>query len=156
MTQVWALESFSMSPHITFQHIKGKDNILADSLSHLQCLGLYEKSSPQKKIGEEYGISIFDEGETIHKNVQPEDFTPPDPDMVTLVTDSNNEESVSYKHTFQVGDNIYEEDLPKLHIQYTPYQIKSLQMKDPSLAIIVNKLQKGTHPLISHCQTLIF
>ena len=34
-------------PYITFQHIKGKDNILADSLSHLQCPGLYEKSPPE-------------------------------------------------------------------------------------------------------------
>ena len=66
--------------------------------------------------------------------------------MVTLVTDSNNEESVSGKHTFQVGGDIYKEELPTPHIQYTPYQIKWLQMKDPSLAIIVNKLQKGTHP----------
>ena len=62
--------------------------------------------------------------------------------MVTLVTDSNNEESVSDKHTFQIGDDIYKEDLPKSHIQYTPHQIKNLQMKDPTLAIIINKLQK--------------
>ena len=42
--QNWALEIFSVTPYITFQHIKGKDNILADIQSHLQCLGLYEKS----------------------------------------------------------------------------------------------------------------
>ena len=81
--------------------------------------------------------------------MQPEDFTPPNPDVVTLVTDSNNEESVSDKHTFQVGDDMYKEDLtliPTPHIQYTPHQIKWLQLKDPSLAIIMNKLQKGSHP----------
>ena len=66
--------------------------------------------------------------------------------MVTLVTDSNNEESVSDKHTFQVGDDIYKEDLPKPHIQYTPNRIKHLHTKDPSLAMIINKLQKGIHP----------
>ena len=69
--------------------------------------------------------------------------------MVTLVTDSNNEESVIDKYTFQVVDDIYEKDLtliPKPHVQYTPHQIKQLQMKDPSLAIIMNKVQKGTHP----------
>ena len=42
--QNWDLEMFPITPYITFQHIKDKDNILADSLSHLQCLGLYEKS----------------------------------------------------------------------------------------------------------------
>ena len=49
LTQNWALESFFISPHLTFQHIKGKDNILVDSLSHLQCLGLYKKSPPPRK-----------------------------------------------------------------------------------------------------------
>ena len=42
--------------------------------------------------------------------MQPEDFTPPNPDMATLVIDSNKEESISDKHTFQVGDYIYEEN----------------------------------------------
>ena len=101
LTQNWDLEIFSISPHITFHHIKGKDNMLADSLSHLQCLGLHEKS-PQKKPGEEYCVTIFDEGETIQEHAQPEDFTPPNPDMITFVTDSNNEEPASDKHTFQV------------------------------------------------------
>ena len=30
LTQNWALEIFSITPYITFKHIKGKDNILAD------------------------------------------------------------------------------------------------------------------------------
>ena len=117
LTQNWAFEIFSISPHITFQHIKGKDNILADHLSHLQCLGLCEKSLPEKPGGE-YGITIFDEGETIQEHAQPEDFTPPNPYMVTLVTDSNNEESASDKHTFQVGDDMYEEDLALILTSY--------------------------------------
>ena len=87
---------------------------------------------PREKPGEEHGITIFDEGETIHEHAQPEDFTPPHPDVVTLITDSNSEESVIDKHTFQVGDDLYEGDLPKPHIQYTTLQIKHLQMKDPS------------------------
>ena len=66
--------------------------------------------------------------------------------MVTLITDSDNEESVIDKHTFQVGDDLYEDDLPKLHIQYTPHQNRHLQMKDPSLALIINKLQKCIQP----------
>ena len=67
------------------------------------------------KPDEEHGITIFDEGETIHKCVKSEDFTPPNPDMVTLFIDSN-KESISDKHTFQVGDYICEEDLPKSHV----------------------------------------
>ena len=85
--------------------------------------------------GEEYGIMIFDEGETIHEHAQPEDFTPPNPDMVTFVIDFNKGESVSDRYTIQIGDDIYEEDLPKPHVQYTPHQIKHLHMKDPSLAL---------------------
>ena len=33
LTQNWPLEIFSSTPYITFKHIKGKDNILADSLT---------------------------------------------------------------------------------------------------------------------------
>ena len=62
----------------------------------------------KKKTGEEFDITIFDGGETIHGHAQPKDFTPPNPNMITLVTDSNNEESVSDKHTFQIEDDIYE------------------------------------------------
>ena len=32
---------------------------------------------PPEKPGEEFCISIFDDDETIHEHVQPEDFTPP-------------------------------------------------------------------------------
>ena len=50
---------------------------------------------------------------------------PQNPNLVTLVNDSNNEESVSDKHTFQIGDDVYEEGLPKPHIQYNTHPIKS-------------------------------
>ena len=91
---------------------------------------------PQTKTGEEYSVIIFDEGETIKEHAQSEDFTPPNPNMVSLVTDSHNKELASDRQTFQVGDDIYEEEsasLPEPHIQLTPHQIKWLQMKDPSL-----------------------
>ena len=43
---------------IDFKHIKGKENVLVDSLSTLRCLGLYENNDPEKP-GYEYGKSIF-------------------------------------------------------------------------------------------------
>ena len=43
LTQNWALDIFLITPYITFKHIKGKDNILAESLTRLQRLGLYKK-----------------------------------------------------------------------------------------------------------------
>ena len=66
--------------------------------------------------------------------------------MVAFISDPNHEEPIIDKHTFQVGDDLYEKNLPKPHIQYTPHQMKHLQMADPSLALIINKLQKGTQP----------
>ena len=107
LTQNRALEVFSIFPYITFQHIKGKDNLLADSPSHLQCLGLYEKS-PAEKPSEELSITIFDEAEIIHEHAWPEDFTPLHPDMVTLISDPNHKESVIDKRIFQEGDDLYE------------------------------------------------
>ena len=84
----------------------------------MQSQGLYERSPPENP-GEEYSVTIFDEGETIHEHAQPEDFTPSHPDMLTLITNSINEEPVIDKHTFQAG----KEDLPKPHIQYTPTKL---------------------------------
>ena len=71
LTQNWAFEIFSISSYITFQHIKCNDHIPADSLSHLQYLGLYEKSPPEIP-GEEFGVMIFNEGEIIHEHAWPE------------------------------------------------------------------------------------
>ena len=34
-------------PHIEFQNIKGKENILVDSLSRLRHLGLHEDNDPE-------------------------------------------------------------------------------------------------------------
>ena len=48
----------SIIPHNEFEHIKGKEDILADSLSRLKTLGLYENNGPEKP-GHEYGESIF-------------------------------------------------------------------------------------------------
>ena len=64
LTQNWTLEIFSVTPYITFKHIKGKDNILADSLSQLQRLGLYGRC-PHEEDDQDHEIIIFDEGESI-------------------------------------------------------------------------------------------
>ena len=72
------------------------------------------KGAPQKNLVRNMALHLFDEGETIHEHAQPEDFTSSPPDMVTLITDSNNEESVTDKHTFQVGDDLNEKDLLNL------------------------------------------
>ena len=55
----WSQEIHAMTPHIEFDHIKGKDNILADSSSTLKTLGSYETNTPEKE-GHAYGKSIFD------------------------------------------------------------------------------------------------
>ena len=54
----WSQEIHAITPYINFEHIKGKENVLANSLSRLQTLGLYEANKP-KKEGHEYGKSIL-------------------------------------------------------------------------------------------------
>ena len=41
-------EIHSITPHIDFEHIKGKGNGAADSLSKLRCSGLHKDNYPQK------------------------------------------------------------------------------------------------------------
>ena len=36
-----------ITPYINFEHIKGKENVLANSLSRLQTLGLYKANEPK-------------------------------------------------------------------------------------------------------------
>ena len=82
LTQNWALEIFSITPYITFKHIKGKDS--ADSLTRLQRTGLYEKC-PNEEGNQDQEITIFDEGESIKVAVNP-DQTPlhPQPEHDSL------------------------------------------------------------------------
>ena len=108
LTQNWALEIFSITPYITFKHIKGKDNILADSLTQLQRLGLYQKC-PCEKIEQGQVIMIFYEGEPIKVMVDPEAFVPADPNMVYEVTNNDNPNASHYFHkdTFVLHDVMY-------------------------------------------------
>ena len=41
-------EIHTIAPYIGFEHLKGKENILADSLSRLKTPGLYEADKPKK------------------------------------------------------------------------------------------------------------
>ena len=50
---------YVITPNIEFKQIKGKENVLADSLTRLQCLGLLDNHDPEEP-GQEYGKSIFD------------------------------------------------------------------------------------------------
>ena len=47
----------SITPHIDFKHIKGKENMLVDSLSRLRCLCLHEDNHSENS--DEYGKSIL-------------------------------------------------------------------------------------------------
>ena len=54
----WSHEIKSIATYIDFEHINGKENILANTLSRLQTLDLYEDNDPEKP-GHEYGKCIF-------------------------------------------------------------------------------------------------
>ena len=53
----WSQELHAIIPHIDFEHIKGRDTILADSLSRLKTLHLCKANDP-KEPGIEYGKFI--------------------------------------------------------------------------------------------------
>ena len=55
----WSQEIYSITTCINFKHNKGKENMLADSLLRLKCLGLFENNGPEKQEYEN-GKSIFD------------------------------------------------------------------------------------------------
>ena len=58
----------AITPHIEFKPIKGKNNVLVDSLSRLRHLGLHDDKDPEES-GQEYGKSIFEADENIIHNL---------------------------------------------------------------------------------------
>ena len=76
LSQNWALEIFLITLYITFKHVKGKGNILTDSLTQLQRLGLYEKY-PCEEDEQNQKVTIFDEGQSVKITVDPDSFSPP-------------------------------------------------------------------------------
>ena len=55
----WSQEIHSITHHIEVEHTKGKENVLADSLSRLRLLGLRDDND-HVESGQEYSESIFD------------------------------------------------------------------------------------------------
>ena len=49
----------AITPHIEFEHIKGKENVLPDSLSKLSHLGIHNDNDPEDP-SQENSKSIFD------------------------------------------------------------------------------------------------
>ena len=46
----WSQEMHAITPHVEFEHIKGKNNVLVDSLSRLGCLGLHDDNDPEYQV----------------------------------------------------------------------------------------------------------
>ena len=44
----WSQEMHAITSYIEFEHFKGKDNVLVDSLSRLGCLGLHDGNDPEE------------------------------------------------------------------------------------------------------------
>ena len=87
------------------------------------------KGAPQKNLVRSMALQYLMRVKP-SMNMHSQKTSLPPLNVVTRITDSNNEVSVIDKHTFHVGDDLYEEDLPKPHIQYTSHQLKHLQIKD--------------------------
>lgn len=80
----WGIELSSF--HIEFNHIKGKKNVMADALSRLKRLGLYEEVEPEQD-DKEFGHTILEELPEVQVNHT--HATPPIPAGVgTSVTHS--------------------------------------------------------------------
>ena len=58
----WSHEMHAITLHSVFELIKGKENVVMDSLSRLMCLGLHGYNEPEEAV-QEYGKSIFDTDE---------------------------------------------------------------------------------------------
>ena len=53
----------ALTPHIEFEHVNGKENVKADSLSRLRCLALHDDNDTEEP-GQEYGKYILTQMKT--------------------------------------------------------------------------------------------
>ena len=146
LTQNWALDIFLITSYITFKLIKGKDNILTNSLTQLQRQGLYEKC-PCEEDKQSQKVTIFAKGESVKVTVDPDSFFATDPNMILSVTNksSANEDHNIDKDTFVLDDVTYmiDDRHPcKPQIYLTLQQFRRRQLHDQSLTIIINRLRK--------------
>ena len=119
---------------------------MAESVSQLQRLGLYEKC-PYEKDDQDHEKTIFDKGESIKVAVNPESFAPPDLNIILSVT---NEASANANHdldkdTYVLDDVTYviDDGHPiKPQIYLIPQHLKRMQLRYQSLVIIIHKLRK--------------
>ena len=89
----WSQEMHDITPHTEFGYIKGKNNLLADSLSGLRHLGLQDDNDPERP-GQEYGKTIFETDENIIHSLDDDQKTPAEfeingqhiLDKITLIT----------------------------------------------------------------------
>ena len=145
------MEIFSITPYITFKHIKEKNNILADSPTQKQRLVLYEKC-PCEEDNQDCEITTFDERESIKVAEDPDSFSPADLNMILSVI---NEASANVNHNFdkdtfvldEVTDIIDDRHPTKPQIYLTPQHIKRMQLHDQSLATTIPKLRKIRYAL---------
>ena len=147
LTQNWALEIFLITPYTTFKHINGKDNILTDSITQLQRLGLYKKC-PHEEDKQNQEVTTSDEVESIKITADSESFSTPDLNAVLSVSNksSANEDHDIDKDTFVLDGVTYMTDdrhSSKPRIYLTPQQFKRMQSHDQSLVIIIHRLKKG-------------
>ena len=45
----WSQEIHAITPYTDFEHTKGKENVLVDTVSRLRTLGLYKVNEPEKE-----------------------------------------------------------------------------------------------------------
>ena len=141
MVNNWLQEIYTINPHIGFEHIKGKENILADSLSRLKILGLYETNTPEKE-GHGYSKFVF--------NLEPE--TVCNIDRNQKVNQAFEIDSMKYQLDTEHEDDLSSPDTvvkPKLQ---DPLQcmsdlteVKQLHGQDMHLSKIIAKCTSHSH-----------
>ena len=112
----WAMELESFN--IQFEHIKGQNNVLADTLSHLIDIDPDTQLTPEGK-GYEYGYAVFEELPDIHTFGINE----------VIVGDKEIKNDPDLHDTLQCIDN-----------PITPEQLKHLQEQDATIETLKHKL----------------
>ena len=118
------LQSFN----IQFEHIKGQNNILADTLSHLIDIDPDTQLTPEGK-GYEFGYAVFEELLYIHTFEINE----------VIAGDKDIKKDPDLHDTLQCINNLI-----------TPEQLKHLQEQDATIEMLKHKLTQTRQRVLQH------
>ena len=144
----WSQGIHSVTPHIELEYIKGKENVLVDSLSRLKHLGLSD-NDPEES-GQEYSKSIFDMDENTVNSIESDKKNINNKFEIDGIKYSLDEKDLGNTRLQNTGTNATGTNSLPCICYLGSENIKWLQQKDECVTKLIDMCKATKNEKISH------